>query len=184
MDLPQQQPVHVTMETTTTQKREGENENEGEEQPAKQKLRIGDIELEDEEDWLKANDVLQTGEKIQLKILCPNANEHNLLGQEILLEFDSLSESVLSIKQKLKPLLLNLAQGKMKLEIKKMGFLKDQNSLAFYNVPKTGQAIHLSLKKRWFGWSLRALFIYSISSSYRVSVICFFVHVFLYQSSL
>lgn len=145
---PPQQPVHVTMETTTTQKRERENENEGEEQPAKQKLRIGDIELEDEEDWLKANDVLQTGEKIQLKILCPNANEHNLLGQEILLEFDSLSESVLSIKQKLKPLLLNLAQGKMKLEIKKMGFLKDQNSLAFYNVPKTGQAIHLSLKKR------------------------------------
>jgi splicing factor 3A subunit 1 len=112
-------------------------------EPVKQKLRIGEMELEDEDNWLDANPGT-----IKLKILCPDeAKDKNLNGQTIDLEFESGKETVLKIKQELKPLLGNLAQGKMKLEVKKMGFLKDANSLAYYNI-KSGASIHLHLKKR------------------------------------
>ena len=112
-------------------------------EPVKQKLRIGEMELEDEDDWLAANPGT-----IKIKILCPDeAKDKNLNGQTIDLEIESGKETVLKIKQELKPLLGNLAQGKMKLEVKKMGFLKDANSLAYYNI-KSGALIHLHLKKR------------------------------------
>ena len=132
------------MDAEVGQKRGRGDGDDEDAKPVKQKLRIGEMELEEENEWLSENPGT-----IDLKILCPDeAKDKNLNGQTIDLKIESGKETVLKIKQELKPLLGNLAQGKMKLEIKRMGFLKDANSLAYYNI-KSGTPIHLHLKKRW-----------------------------------
>ena len=131
------------MDAEVGQKRGRVDGDDEDAKPVKQKLRIGEMELEEENEWLSENPGT-----IDLKILCPDeAKDKNLNGQTIDLKIESGKETVLKIKQELKPLLGNLAQGKMKLEIKRMGFLKDANSLAYYNI-KSGTPIHLHLKKR------------------------------------
>ena len=131
------------MDAEVGQKRGRGDGDDEDAKPVKQKLRIGEMELEEENEWLSENPGT-----IDLKILCPDeAKDKNLNGQTIDLKIESGKETVLKIKQELKPLLGNLAQGKMKLEIKRMGFLKDANSLAYYNI-KSGTPIHLHLKKR------------------------------------
>ena len=130
------------MDAEVGQKRGRGDGDDEDAKPVKQKLRIGEMELEEENEWLSENPGT-----IDLKILCPDeAKDKNLNGQTIDLKIESGKETVLKIKQELKPLLGNLAQGKMKLEIKRMGFLKDANSLAYYNI-KSGTPIHFAFEE-------------------------------------
>ena len=87
------------MDAEVGQKRGRGDGDDEDAKPVKQKLRIGEMELEEENEWLSENPGT-----IDLKILCPDeAKDKNLNGQTIDLKIESGKETVLKIKQELKP---------------------------------------------------------------------------------
>lgn len=75
----------------------------------------------------------------------PNTDEGNLKGQVLEITVQSLSESVSSLKEKIAGE-IQLPANKQKLS-GKAGFLKDNLSLAYYNVGG-GEMLSLSLRER------------------------------------
>ncbi|KAL3827719.1 hypothetical protein ACJIZ3_016521 [Penstemon smallii] len=81
----------------------------------------------------------------RISISVPNANEGNLKGQVVDITVQSLSETVGSLKEKIAGE-IQLPANKQKLS-GKAGFLKDNLSLAYYNVAP-GDSLSLSLRER------------------------------------
>lgn len=80
-----------------------------------------------------------------INISVPNVDEGNLKGQILDITVLSLSETVGSLKEKIAGE-IQLPANKQKLS-GKAGFLKDNLSLAYYNV-LPGESLSLSLRER------------------------------------
>lgn len=87
--------------------------------------------------------VLQGPARINVSV--PNTDEGNLKGQVLEITVQSLSETIASLKEKLSGE-IQLPANKQKLS-GKAGFLKDNLSLAYYNVA-SGETLGLSLRER------------------------------------
>lgn len=81
----------------------------------------------------------------RINISMPNVDEGNLKGQVLEIQVQSLSETVGSLKEKIAGE-IQLPANKQKLS-GKAGFLKDNLSLAYYNVAP-GDSLSLSLRER------------------------------------
>lgn len=81
----------------------------------------------------------------RISISVPNVDEGNLKGQVLEIAVQSLSETVGSLKEKIAGE-TQLPANKQKLS-GKAGFLKDNLSLAYYNVAP-GETLSLSLRER------------------------------------
>lgn len=118
-------------------------EDEEEPAPEPKKLKVGEVELDDEDDFLEANPGQAT-----INIVCPTvAGDKVLQGQTLEIPVDSLRSTIVDLKRAIKPLAGELAQNKQKLSTPSLGFLKDNASLAYYNL-KDGSMINLTLKSR------------------------------------
>ncbi|KAF3432478.1 hypothetical protein FNV43_RR27218 [Rhamnella rubrinervis] len=82
---------------------------------------------------------------VRITISVPNVDEGNLKGQHLEITVQSLSETVGSLKEKIAGE-IQLPANKQKLS-GKPGFLKDNMSLAYYNVG-AGEILALSLRER------------------------------------
>ncbi|KAK3036946.1 hypothetical protein RJ639_030911 [Escallonia herrerae] len=82
---------------------------------------------------------------VRITVSAPNVDEGNLKGQMLEITVQSLSESVGSLKEKIAGE-IQLPANKQKLS-GKAGFLKDNLSLAYYNVAG-GEILSLSLRER------------------------------------
>lgn len=82
---------------------------------------------------------------VRITISVPNVDEGNLKGQLLEITVQSLSETVGSLKEKIAGD-IQLPANKQKLS-GKPGFLKDNMSLAYYNVG-AGETLALSLRER------------------------------------
>ncbi|KAJ9141242.1 hypothetical protein P3X46_031802 [Hevea brasiliensis] len=80
-----------------------------------------------------------------ITVSVPNVDEGNLKGQVLEITMQSLSETVGSLKEKIAGE-IQLPANKQKLS-GKAGFLKDNMSLAYYNIG-AGEALSLSLRER------------------------------------
>ncbi|VFQ75118.1 unnamed protein product [Cuscuta campestris] len=81
----------------------------------------------------------------RISITVPNVEEGNLKGQVLEISVQSLAETVGSLKEKISGE-IQLPANKQKLS-GKAGFLKDNLSLAYYNV-SPGETLNLSLRER------------------------------------
>ena len=118
-------------------------EPEEEVEPEAKKLKIGEVELDDESDFLEANPGAAT-----IKVVCPQVDgDGKLTGQTLEIKVGSLAEKIVDLKRLIKPLAGDLAQNKQKLSTPDLGFLKDTASLAYYNL-KDKAVINLSIKAR------------------------------------
>ena len=82
---------------------------------------------------------------VRFTVAVPNIDEGNLKGQVLEITMQSLSETVGSLKEKIAGE-IQLPANKQKLS-GKAGFLKDNMSLAYYNVGP-GELLALSLRER------------------------------------
>ena len=82
---------------------------------------------------------------VRITVSVPNVDEGNLKGQTLEIVVQSLSETVGSLKEKIAGE-IQLPANKQKLS-GKAGFLKDNLSLAYYNVG-AGEPLSLSLRER------------------------------------
>ncbi|KAA8534488.1 hypothetical protein F0562_032005 [Nyssa sinensis] len=82
---------------------------------------------------------------VRITVSAPNVDEGNLKGQVLEITVQSLSETIGSLKEKIAGE-IQLPANKQKLS-GKAGFLKDNLSLAYYNVA-TGEILALSLRER------------------------------------
>lgn len=82
---------------------------------------------------------------VRIAVSVPNVDEGNLKGQVLEITVQSLSETVSSLKEKIAGE-IQLPSNKQKLS-GKVGFLKDNLSLAYYNVAG-GETLALSLRER------------------------------------
>jgi splicing factor 3A subunit 1 len=82
---------------------------------------------------------------VRVTVAVPNVDEGNLKGQVLEITMQSLSETVGSLKEKIAGE-IQLPANKQKLS-GKAGFLKDNMSLAYYNVGP-GELLALSLRER------------------------------------
>jgi splicing factor 3A subunit 1 len=82
---------------------------------------------------------------VRVTVSVPNIDEGNLKGQVLEITMQSLSETVGSLKEKIAGE-IQLPANKQKLS-GKAGFLKDNMSLAYYNVGP-GELLALSLRER------------------------------------
>ncbi|OIT06962.1 PREDICTED: probable splicing factor 3A subunit 1 [Nicotiana attenuata] len=81
----------------------------------------------------------------RLNVSVPNTDEGNLKGQVLEITVQSLSETIASLKEKISGE-VQLPANKQKLS-GKAGFLKDNLSLAYYNIA-SGETLSLSLRER------------------------------------
>ena len=81
----------------------------------------------------------------QITVSVPNLDEGNLKGQILEITVHALSETVVSLKEKIAGE-IQLPANKQKLS-GKAGFLKDNMTLAYYNVG-AGETLALSLRER------------------------------------
>lgn len=81
----------------------------------------------------------------RINVSVPNLDDGNLMGQVLEIAMQSLSETVGSLKEKIAGE-IQLAANKQKLS-GKAGFLKDNLSLAYYNVA-SGESLSLSIRER------------------------------------
>lgn len=81
---------------------------------------------------------------VRISVSVPNVDEGNLKGKVLEITVQSLSETVGSLKEKIAGE-IQLPANKQKLS-GKAGFLKDNLSLAYYNV--AGETLSLSLRER------------------------------------
>lgn len=111
-------------------------------EPEAKKLKIGEVELDDEADFLAAN----PGEAT-IRVVCPTVDgDNSLTGQTLEIKI-SLADKIVDLKRMIKPLAGDLAQNKQKLSTPALGFLKDTASLAYYNLGN-GAVLNLSIKAR------------------------------------
>jgi len=111
-------------------------------EPEAKKLKIGEVELDDEADFLAAN----PGE-VTIRVVCPTVDgDNSLTGQTLEIKM-SLADKIVDLKRIIKPLAGDLAQNKQKLSTPALGFLKDTASLAYYNL-RDGAVLNLSIKAR------------------------------------
>ena len=104
---------------------------------------MGDVELDDESEFLEAN----PGEAT-INVVCPTVEgDSSLTGQTLEIKVSSLADKIVDLKRSIKPLAGDLAQNKQKLSTLGLGFLKDTASLAYYNL-KDGSTLNLSIKSR------------------------------------
>ena len=107
----------------------------------KQKLDNGGT-LQPEVQWLATHPGAAT-----LKVKLPSVSTNDKLNGEILeIDVESLTMSVQAFKQMLSPK-LGLAPNKQKLQVATVGFLKDNLSLAHYNLSEES-LLSLCIKER------------------------------------
>jgi hypothetical protein len=82
---------------------------------------------------------------VRITVSVPNVDEGNLKGQLLEITVQSLSETIGSLKEKIAGD-IQLPANKQKLS-GKPGFLKDNMSLAYYNIG-AGETLNLSLRER------------------------------------
>ncbi|KAK4491506.1 hypothetical protein RD792_002256 [Penstemon davidsonii] len=109
-------------------------------EPEPKRQRLDDSMLIPEDQFLAQN-----SGPTRISIFVPNADEGNLKGQVLDITVQSLSETVGSLKEKIAGE-IQLPANKQKLS-GKAGFLKDNLSLAYYNVAP-GDSLSLSLRER------------------------------------
>jgi splicing factor 3A subunit 1 len=125
------------------EKKRAAPEPEEEVEPEPKKLKVGDVELDDESEFLEAN----PGEAT-INVVCPTVEgDSSLTGQTLEIKVSSLADKIVDLKRSIKPLAGDLAQNKQKLSTLGLGFLKDTASLAYYNL-KDGSTLNLSIKAR------------------------------------
>nr|XP_043613960.1 probable splicing factor 3A subunit 1 [Erigeron canadensis] len=110
------------------------------EEPEPKKQRLDDSLLVPEDQFLA-----QHPGPVRITVSVPNVDEGNLKGQLLEITVQSLSENVGSLKEKIAGE-IQLPSNKQKLS-GKAGFLKDNLSLAYYNVGG-GEILSLSLRER------------------------------------
>ncbi|XP_071701557.1 probable splicing factor 3A subunit 1 [Rutidosis leptorrhynchoides] len=110
------------------------------EEPEPKKQRLDDSLLVPEDQFLA-----QHPGPVRITVSVPNVDEGNLKGQILEITVQSLSETVSSLKEKIAGD-IQLPANKQKLS-GKAGFLKDNLSLAYYNVG-AGEMLSLSLRER------------------------------------
>ncbi|KAJ8758679.1 hypothetical protein K2173_000400 [Erythroxylum novogranatense] len=110
------------------------------EEPEPKRLKLDDSVLIPEDQFLA-----QHPGPVCISISVPNVDEGNLKGQVLEITVQSLSETVGSLKEKIAGH-IQLPANKQKLN-GKAGFLKDNMSLAYYNVG-AGETLTLSLRER------------------------------------
>ena len=116
---------------------------EDDDAPASKKRKVGEMELETEEDFLALN-----GGSGVIKVTFPSVDgDDNLVGQTVDLNVNSLSSPVSELKKLIKEAAGGLAANKQKISFPGLGFFTDKNSLAYYNI-KYGTTLQLSLKER------------------------------------
>uniref|UniRef100_A0A5B7AQ37 Putative splicing factor 3A subunit 1 n=1 Tax=Davidia involucrata TaxID=16924 RepID=A0A5B7AQ37_DAVIN len=109
-------------------------------EPEPKRQRLDDSLLVPEEQFLA-----QHPGPVRISVSVPNVDEGNLKGQVLEITVQSLSETVGSLKEKIAGE-IQLPANKQKLS-GKAGFLKDNLSLAYYNVA-AGETLSLSLRER------------------------------------
>lgn len=110
------------------------------EEPEPKKQKLDDSALIPEEQFLA-----QHPGPVRICVSVPNVDEGNLRGQVLEITMQSLSETVGSLKEKIAGE-IQLPANKQKLS-GKPGFLKDNMSLAYYNVGG-GEVLSLTLRER------------------------------------
>ncbi|KAL6292551.1 hypothetical protein ACE6H2_000693 [Prunus campanulata] len=110
------------------------------EEPEPKRQKLDDSMLISEDQFLA-----QHPGPVRITVSVPNVDEGNLKGQLLEITVQSLSETVGSLKEKISGE-IQLPANKQKLS-GKPGFLKDNMSLAYYNVG-AGEALSLSLRER------------------------------------
>ncbi|KAG5556915.1 hypothetical protein RHGRI_007226 [Rhododendron griersonianum] len=110
------------------------------EEPEPKKQRLDDSVLIPEDQFLA-----QHPGPVRVTVSVPTVDEGNLKGQVLEITVQSLSETVGSLKEKIAGE-IQLPSNKQKLS-GKAGFLKDNLSLAYYNVAE-GETLALSLRER------------------------------------
>ena len=116
---------------------------EDDDEPGTKKRKVGEMELDSEEDFLAAN-----GGSGVIKVAFPSVDgDDNLNGQTVDLNVDSLSTPVSELKKLIKEAAGGVAANKQKISVPGLGFFTDKNSLAYYNI-KYGTTLQLSLKER------------------------------------
>jgi splicing factor 3A subunit 1 len=110
------------------------------EEPEPKRQRLDDSVLVPEDQFLA-----QHPGPVRVTVSVPNVDEGNLKGQILEITVQSLSETVGSLKEKIAGE-IQLPSNKQKLS-GKAGFLKDNLSLAYYNVAG-GETLTLSLRER------------------------------------
>ncbi|XP_028078820.1 probable splicing factor 3A subunit 1 isoform X1 [Camellia sinensis] len=111
------------------------------EEPEPKRQRLDDSVLIPEDQFLAQH---QQG-PVRIAVSVPNVDEGNLKGQVLEITVQSLTETVGSLKEKIAGE-IQLPSNKQKLS-GKAGFLKDNLSLAYYNVAG-GETLALSLRER------------------------------------
>ncbi|CAL9010387.1 unnamed protein product [Prunus brigantina] len=112
------------------------------EEPAPKRQKLDDSMLIPEDQFLAQQPVQGP---VRITISVPNVDEGNRKGQLLEITLQSLSETVGSLKEKISGE-IQLPANKQKLS-GKPGFLKDNMSLAYYNVG-AGETLTLSLRER------------------------------------
>ncbi|XP_024031753.1 probable splicing factor 3A subunit 1 [Morus notabilis] len=110
------------------------------EEPEPKRQKLDDLLLVPEDQFLARH-----SGPVRITISVPNVDEGNLKGQLLEITVQSLSETVGSLKEKIAGE-IQLPANKQKLS-GKPGFLKDNISLAYYNVG-AGETLSLSLRER------------------------------------
>ncbi|KAI4357688.1 hypothetical protein L6164_001622 [Bauhinia variegata] len=139
------------------------------EEPEPKRQKLDDTALIPEDQFLS-----QHPGPVCINVSVPNTDEGNLRGQVLEITVQSLSETVASIKEKIAGE-IQLPANKQKLS-GRPGFLKDNMSLAYYNVGG-GDMLSLSLRERGAEQvSFRPLFrevTNSVFSNFRDMITCF-----------
>mmetsp|Transcript_17190 Transcript_17190/g.23837 ORF Transcript_17190/g.23837 Transcript_17190/m.23837 type:complete len:701 (+) Transcript_17190:888-2990(+) len=98
--------------------------------------------LESEEEWLQ-----KYPSPVSIRVVCPSGkDEWNLKGQTLTLDV-SLSVTVSGLKKILKESHIGVPPNKQKIRSDKLGFLKDNQSLASYNIGE-GATLEVGVKER------------------------------------
>lgn len=91
--------------------------------------------------------------KVKVEVLVPTQEEApvakkewNFVGQRLIIEMD-VKHTIVDLKTKIKELLGGMPPNKQKLKLNNFGFVKDNPSLAFYNI-KDGTVLELGVKAR------------------------------------
>ena len=113
-----------------------------EEAPAKRQ-KVGDVELEPEEDFLAAH---PGGGAVKVQLPAVDGDDA-LNGQVIELAVKSLDITLADLKKLIKDAAGGLAANKQKISSPALGFLTDKRTLAYYNIA-LGATLQLSLKER------------------------------------
>ena len=129
--------------TTATAHQRQHEEDEDVEAPATKRQKVGDVELEPEEDFLAAH---PGGGSVKVQLPAVDGDDA-LNGQVVELTVESLDITLADLKKLIKDAAGGLAANKQKISSPALGFLTDKRTLAYYNIA-LGATLQLSLKER------------------------------------